>query len=58
MLGCNDDGSGHVDVRIRNRGCIESHLEVVDVNVTGFITVNHRLNSTSGQIITGIMTTA
>ena len=56
-VGAAADGSGHVDVRVRNRANIEGHLEVGDVNVTGIITTaNHRLNSASGEILTGIIT--
>ena len=51
-------GSGTTDVRVKNRASIEGHLEVAtDVTVTGIITtVNHRLNSSSGEILTGIIT--
>jgi hypothetical protein len=49
--------TGTVDIRVKNRANIEGHLEVVDVNVTGIITTaNHRLNSSSGEILTGIIT--
>lgn len=49
--------TGTVDVRVKNRANIEGHLEVADVNVTGIITTaNHRLNSSSGEILTGIIT--
>ena len=50
-------GSGTTDVRVKNRASIEGQLDTTDVTVTGIITTaNHRLNSSSGEILTGIIT--
>ncbi len=50
-------GSGTTDIRVKNRAAFEGQTEVVDINVTGIITTaNHRLNSSSGEILTGIIT--
>mgnify|MGYP003108978188 CR=1 FL=1 len=50
-------GSGTTDVRVKNRASIEGQLDTTDITVTGIITTaNHRLNSSSGEILTGIIT--
>ena len=50
-------GTGTTDLRVRNRAVIEKHLDVVDVRATGIVTAaNHRINSSSGEILTGIIT--
>jgi len=50
-------GTGTTDLRVRNRAVIEGHLDVVNVDATGIVTAaNHRINSSSGEILTGIIT--
>ena len=50
-------GSGTTDVRVKNRAPLRVKLDTTDVTVTGIITTaNHRLNSSSGEILTGIIT--
>ena len=50
-------GTGTTDLKVRNNAIFDARLDVVNVNVSGIITTaNHKLDSTSGEIRTGIIT--
>ena len=50
-------GTGSTDIRARNRVRIDGGLDVQHINATGIVTTaNHRIDSTSGRIVTGIIT--
>ena len=50
-------GAGTTDLKVRNNAIFDARLDVVNVNVSGIITTaNHKLDSTSGEIRTGIIT--
>ena len=50
-------GTGTTDLKVRNNVIFDARLDVVNVNVSGIITTaNHKLDSTSGEIRTGIIT--
>ena len=50
-------GTGTTDLKVRNNAIFDGRLDVVNVNVSGIITTaNHKLDSTSGEIRTGIIT--
>jgi len=50
-------GTGTTDLKVRNNAIFDARLDVVNVNVSGIITTaNHKLDSSSGEIRTGIIT--
>ena len=50
-------GTGTTDLKVRNNSIFDGRIDVANVNVTGIITTaNHKLDSTSGEIRTGIIT--
>ena len=50
-------GAGTTDIKVRNNAVFDGRLDVVNVNVSGVITAtSHKLDSTTGEIRTGIIT--
>ena len=50
-------GTGTTDLKVRNNSIFDGRIDVANVNVSGIITTaNHKLDSTSGEIRTGIIT--
>lgn len=50
-------GTGTTDLKVRNNSVFDGRIDVNNVNVSGIITTaNHKLDSTSGEIRTGIIT--
>ena len=50
-------GTGTTDLKVRNNSIFDGRIDVVNVNVSGVMTAtSHKLDSTSGEIRTGIIT--
>ena len=50
-------GTGTTDLKVRNNSIFDGRIDANNINVTGIITTaNHKLDSTSGEIRTGIIT--
>jgi len=50
-------GTGTTDLKVRNNAIFDGRLDVVNVNVSGVMTAtSHKLDSTTGEIRTGIIT--
>jgi len=50
-------GTGTTDLKVRNNSIFDGRIDVVNVNVSGVMTAtSHKLDSTTGEIRTGIIT--
>ena len=50
-------GTGTTDLKVRNNSIFDGRIDVVNVNISGILTAaSHKLDSTSGEIRTGIIT--
>ena len=50
-------GTGNTDLKVRNNSIFDGRIDVVNVNVSGVMTAaSHKLDSTTGEIRTGIIT--
>ena len=50
-------GTGTTDLKVRNNSIFDGRIDVVNVNVSGVLTAtDHKIDSTSGEIRTGIIT--